>query len=152
MKAVDSLDKQLLRILGQNAMQSSEVLAKQLNTSSATIRRRLKKLTESGILHIIGVIDPSEIGLSLNVIIAFKVANDQLKSILEILISKREISWVATTTGRFDILARGRFASTAEFSKFLTEEVNGIKGVVNCETFICLDVKKGREIPPPPIL
>ncbi|MEJ2739788.1 MAG: AsnC family transcriptional regulator, partial [Dehalococcoidia bacterium] len=61
---MDSLDTQLIQLLGQDARQDSKTLAKELNTSSATVRRRLKKLLQSGILHIIGVIDPSEVGLS----------------------------------------------------------------------------------------
>ena len=152
MHKMDSLDTQLIQLLGQDARQDSKTLAKELNTSSATVRRRLKKLLQSGILHIIGVIDPSEVGLSVNVIIAFKVAHDNLKAILDTLAGWREITWIATTTGRFDILARGRFTSTNELSEFLTEQVGTIKGVISSETFICMDVKKGREIPPPPSL
>ena len=152
MNKMDSLDTQLIQLLGQDARQDSKTLAKELNTSSATVRRRLKKLLKSGILHIIGVIDPSEVGLSVNVIIAFKVAHDNMKAILDTLAEWREITWIATTTGRFDILARGRFTSTNELSEFLTEQVGTIKGVISSETFICMDVKKGREIPPPPAL
>jgi Lrp/AsnC family transcriptional regulator for asnA, asnC and gidA len=152
MNTIDQLDARLIQLLGQDARQNSNSLAKQLNTSSATIRRRVKKLQESGILHVIGVVDPSEVGLSVNAIIAFKVAHDNMKTILDTLASWREITWIATTTGRFDILARGRFTSTNELSKFLTEQVGSIKGVTSSETFICMDVKKGREIPPPPTL
>jgi Lrp/AsnC family transcriptional regulator for asnA, asnC and gidA len=152
MNTIDQLDAKLIQLLGQDARQNSNSLAKQLKTSSATIRRRIKKLQESGILHVIGVVDPSEVGLSVNAIIAFKVAHDNMKTILDTLASWREITWIATTTGRFDILARGRFTSTNELSKFLTEQVGSIKGVTSSETFICMDVKKGREIPPPPTL
>jgi Lrp/AsnC family transcriptional regulator for asnA, asnC and gidA len=152
MNKMDSLDTQLIQLLGQDAHQNSKTLAKQLDTSSATVRRRVKKLLQSGILHVIGVVDPSEVGLSVNAIIAFKVAHDNMKSILDTLVSWREITWVATTTGRFDILARGRFTSNSELSKFLTEQLSMIKGVISSETFICMDVKKGREIPPPPTL
>lgn len=152
MNTIDQLDTKLIQLLGQDARQNSQSLAKQLNTSSATIRRRIKKLQQSGILHVIGVVDPSEVGLSVNAIIAFKVAHDNMKTILDTLANWREITWIATTTGRFDILARGRFTSTNELSKFLTEQVGTIKGVTSSETFICMDVKKGREIPPPPTL
>ena len=145
----DSTDKQLVRLLGQDARQNSETLARQLNKSSATVRRKLRKLIQSGLLHIVGVVDPARFGLPLTAIIALDVSHDKLKAALKVLANRSEITWISTTTGRFDIIARGRFASTDNLSDFLTDQVATIEGVKNSETFICLDVKKGRKIPFP---
>ena len=120
MSIPDSMDKQLVRLLGQDARQNSEILAKQLNVSSATVRRKLRKLIQSGALHIVGVVDPAKFGLPLAAIIALDVAHEKLKTVLELLAKRSEITWVLTTTGRFDIIARGRFASTDDLSDFLT--------------------------------
>ncbi len=141
------MDKQLVRLLGQDARQNSETLARQLNVSSATVRRKLRKLIQSGSLHIVGVVDPARFGLPLTAIIALGVAHEKLKGAAEALVNRPEITWISTTTGRFDIIARGRFASTDALSDFLTDQVAMIDGVKNSETFICLDVKKGRQIP-----
>ena len=60
------------------------------------------------------------------------------------LAQRPEIGWVSTTTGRFDILALARFASTDELSDFVEKKVTRIEGVNNSETFICLRIGKGR--------
>ncbi len=146
---IDSIDRKIILLLGQNAQQSSEEIARKINKSPATVRRRLKRLIESGKLHIIGVLDPIEIGLSVNSILALKVVYSNMSSVLDALCSFKEITWVATTTGQFDILARGRFFNTNDLSTFLAEKLGKIKGIINSETFICMDVKKGREVPPP---
>ena len=149
MSIIDSMDQQLLRLLGQDARQNSVTLARQLNISSATVRRRLRKLIRSGSLHIVGVVDPTSFDLPLTVIIALDVAHRKLKAVTESLAKRSEITWISTSTGRFDIIARGQFASTTDLADFLLGQVSEAEGVRNSETFICLDVKKGCRIPFP---
>ncbi len=147
MNTPDSFDEQLVSLMGHDARQSSEILAKQLNVSSATVRRRLRKLIKSELLRIVGVVDPAKFGLSLHVVIALDVASDKLKAAMTALINQPEIRWVSTTTGRFDIVAIARFPSTDSLSEFLIKELGQMQGVRNSETLVCLDVKKGRYVP-----
>ena len=143
----DSLDEQLLRLLGQDARQNSETLAKQLNLSSATVRRRLRKLLRSELLHIIGVTDPASFGFPLAAVIALDISHNKLESAIEVLAKQSEVQWISTTTGRFDVIALARFRSAKCLSDFVTKEISQIEGVKDSETFICLNVKKGRYVP-----
>lgn len=147
MNVPDSFDEQLVSLMEQNARQNSETLAKRLKVSSATVRRRLRKLIQSDLLHIIGVVDPTKFGFSLHVVIFLDVANDKLEIALEALINQPEIKWVSTTTGRFDIVAIAGFTSTDCLSDFLIRQLGQMEGVRNSETLVCLDVKKGRYVP-----
>ncbi len=147
MSMPDSVDEQLIRLLGQDARQSSESLAKQLNLSSATVRRRLRKLIRSDLLHIVGVVDPVRFTFPLAAVIALDVAHDKLESAMELLVNQPEIKWVSSTTGRFDIVAMARFHSTDNLSEFLTKQLAQMEWVKDSETFICLDVRKGRYVP-----
>ena len=147
MSIPDSVDVQLVQLLGQYARQSSKSLAEQLHLSSATVRRRLRKLIQSGALNIVGIVDPSKFGLPLAAMINLNVAHDKLEAAVEALANRPEIRWVSTTTGRFDIMALGRFNSTDNLSDFLSNHLAEIEGVRDSETFICLDVRKGRYVP-----
>ena len=147
MKMLDSLDKELIELLGKDARQSSKVLAKRLNRSSATIRRRLRKLTQAGVLRIVGVVDPTRAGLPLTAVITYNVAPDKLELFIDMLINRPEIKWVSTATGRFGIIAMARFASTDELSNFLQQDLAHAEGLKDSETFICLQVKKGHYVP-----
>jgi Lrp/AsnC family transcriptional regulator for asnA, asnC and gidA len=146
MSTQDSVDEQLVRLLGQNARQNSETLAKKLKVSSATVRRRLRKLLHSDSLRIVGVVDPNKFGLPLGAMIALDVTHEKLESVLDMLAKRPEIRWVSTTTGRFDILALGWFHSTDCLSNFITKELAQLEGLKDSETFICLDVKKRRYV------
>ena len=143
MRIPDSIDKQIVKLLGQDARQNSDSLAEQLNLSAATVRRRLRRLIRNKSLRIVGTVDPTSFGLPVAAVITLDVSHDKLASAMEGLASQPEITWVSNTTGRFDIIAFGRFASTDSLSKFLTDQLSKMEGVRNSETFLCLDVKKG---------
>ncbi|MFC1986919.1 Lrp/AsnC family transcriptional regulator, partial [Chloroflexota bacterium] len=59
---LDSLDRRLIDLLQQDAHQPSKVLAKQLSVSSSTVRRRVKRLIQQGIIRIIAIPKPEKIG------------------------------------------------------------------------------------------
>lgn len=146
MCATNSLDKKLAKLLGENGRLGSEALAESLGVSPTTIRRRIRKLTQSGVMRILAVVDPEKAGFPLIGVIAFNIVHEKLESALEVLAGRPEIKWVSTTTGRFDILALGCFHSTGELSDFVGKEMASIEGLKDSETFICLQVKKGRYI------
>ncbi|MBI2836235.1 MAG: Lrp/AsnC family transcriptional regulator [Chloroflexi bacterium] len=146
MATPDKTDERLVRLLGQDAKQNSEDLAKQLKLSAATVRRRLRKLLRLGLLRIVGVIDPARFGFPLAAVITIDVAHDALNSVMKTLSEHPEIVWLSTTTGRFDIVTMARFRSSDALSEFLTKKLAQIEGVRDSETFICLDVQKGAYV------
>ena len=144
MSIVDTLDEKLLQILGKDARLSSEALAKKLNVSPATVRRRVRQLLRQDVLRIVGVGDPQKIGFPLAAIIAIDAAHEKLETVLEELASRPEVKWVSTTTGRFDILALVRFRSTDDLADFMQKTLAQMEGIRDSETFVCLRVAKGR--------
>ena len=146
MRIPDSIDEELARLLGQDARQNSETLAKRLRLSAATVRRRLRNLLKSGSLRIVGVVEPGMFGFPVVAVFTFNVAPDKLEIAMEALIKRPEISWLSAATGRCDIIALARFPSTDVLSNFLAKELRHIKGVRDSETLVCFDVKKGRYI------
>jgi len=148
MLILDELDKQLLQLLEKDATPSSKVLAEQLNTSAATIRRRMSNLLKSGVLRVVGLVDTQKVGSPVIVCINLRVRFEKLESILELLASQKEIKWISSATGRFDILTLATFSSNNELQEFYKTTLGSIDGILNAETSICLEVKKGRYMPP----
>ena len=144
--SLDALDEKLIGVLKENARQSSEKLAKKLNVSPTTVRRRLKKLIRTQAVRMVALVEPSKAGLSLLTIIAFDIAHDSLDSAIQLLNDQSEVKWISTTTGRFDIMVEAAFHSTQELSDFLQKKLANLKGLKDTETFVCLEVKKGKYI------
>lgn len=144
MNTLDATDQQLVALLAKDARQDSRTLAKQLNVSAATVRRRLSRLLQGGVLRIVGVVDPAKFGMGLLCLIGFNVAHERLESALEALAERPEVRWASITTGRFDVLAMARFSSNDDLAHFVARELPRIDGIQDCETFICLNTKKLR--------
>jgi DNA-binding Lrp family transcriptional regulator len=142
MKPIDYIDEQLVHLLEENARQSSDTLAKQFNVSSATIRRRLKRLIDSNVLHIVAIRDPLRTGLPLAAVIGFNIYHEFLDSAMQAICSRPEVVLACTTTGRFDAFALARFSSNEDFSLFLRNEITKITGIKDSETFVCLHTEK----------
>lgn len=143
----DALDERIITLLGNDARQSSKVLAKQLNVSAATVRRRVGRLIRDGILHYVAAIDSVKASYSTVVVLALDVDRTKMKLVTEILVRLPEIKWVATTTGRFDVLATAYLTAGSNLSDFLEKQIGSIEGIKDSETFVCLDVRKGHLIP-----
>ena len=141
---IDTLDENILRVLAKNGSTSNRSLAKKLGVSEATIRRRKFGLIESNLLRIVGVVDPVGLGYEVCVIFGLGVEHTRVDEALKTLALYPEISWVLSTTGRFDVIAMARFTSASELYNFLREQVANIKGLKNSETFLCMAIEKGR--------
>ncbi|MDZ4245537.1 MAG: Lrp/AsnC family transcriptional regulator [Dehalococcoidia bacterium] len=144
MAKVDEIDLQIIRLLQKDARVSSEVLSGKIHASPTTIRRRIRELIESRVLRVVALVDPDHVGFPYSVIFALKVSGNKLEEVLKTLDMREEIKWLVASTGRFDVLAFARFRNTDDISKFLQNFIYNTEGVSNCETFVCLQVKKGR--------
>ncbi|MFC2067380.1 Lrp/AsnC family transcriptional regulator [Chloroflexota bacterium] len=144
---MDKLDEDLIQILGSDAQRTSMELSKQLGVSGTTIRRRMKMLIQKNIIRIVALADPRKINMSLAVVLSLKVRHNCLGSVVDGLAVHPLVRWIATTTGRFDIIALMWVSSTDELSNFIEEDLANTKGVISSETFVCLRVKKGNSMP-----
>ena len=141
---MDSLDEQLIELLEKDARQSSDKLAKLLHVSDTTIRRRLRQLIANNTLRIVALVDPDKVGYPLVACLVFNVEHGKLDSVTRELSSQPSIKWLSMATGRFDILSTALFRSTSELNDFVQRKLPAIQGITHTETFICLEVKKGR--------
>lgn len=138
----DLLDEQLIRLLEENARQSSESLATRLHVSSTTVRRRLRRLRQSGILHTVVLADPRKIGFHLRAILSININSGCLDQVVQTMVGWPEIEWLLTVTGRFDIVVLARFHSSEELSHFLQRKLTNTQGIQRSETMICLEMCK----------
>ncbi len=126
----------------QNANISSSVLAKQLNISSSTVRRRIKSLLEQGIIRIIAFPNLKKVGLPVVAVIALEVSHEKINSVIKALSIFPHATWVVATSGRFNVMSVWWFSSTEELYTFMESEIGKIEGIQRSETFIGLHEEK----------
>ena len=143
---MDDIDAQIVSLLEQNARQTSDTIAKQVKVSSATVRRRLKRLLDAKELHIEAYRDPVKTGLTVSALIGMNIEHQLHEEVMGAIRNLDQVSWASTTTGRFDGFAFVRSRSTEHLYLFLRDVLLKIEGIRDSETFLCLHVEKSGRL------
>ncbi|MBI9107960.1 MAG: Lrp/AsnC family transcriptional regulator [Spirochaetales bacterium] len=134
----DELDWKIIDIL-REGNETNNTLARELNISEGTVRQRIKKLKESGILNVRGLINPEILDNQQLAVIAVNVARSALleKKAREI-VALESVLNVSMTSGRFDLLVEVLISSNKGLVKFLTEELSTVDDITTTESFLML--------------
>ncbi len=134
----DETDWKIIRIL-QTGYAPNNTIARELKISEGTVRLRLKKLKEAGILEIKALINPDVLENQQLALVAMRVAESRLleRKAEEIAALENVIS-VVIASGRYDLMAEVLVDSNKGLVRFLTEELSTIDGVISSESFLML--------------
>ena len=139
---MDKLDYKIVSMLKQDGRLSNANVARVLKVSEGTIRRRLKRMTNENIIRIFAVPNPESIGLHSEALIGIQVDPDKMEIIANKVSKLEQATWVAHTTGTYDIFLWAAVESTEELGKFIRGSIGTIPGVRRTETFVNLRVVK----------
>ncbi|SDP53840.1 Lrp/AsnC family transcriptional regulator [Desulforhopalus singaporensis] len=138
---IDDLDLEIINLLEQDGRQPNTELAKKLNSSEATIRKRIKRLIDEGFIRVIAVRNRSMLGYWTDGNIRLTVDTRKTKEIIEELRSLKGLWYIAHLTGAADFDLEFSVRSQSQL-KTLLEEVNAIDGVLRTEVSIRLELIK----------
>ena len=142
---MDELDSKIINILQDDGRASNAGIARQVSVSEGTVRRRLKRLIQDEVIQVVALPDPVKMGLHSEALVGIQVDTDQVDLVLEDLSGLKEVSWVAMTTGQYDIFAWVTLESAEALGIFLRTKIGAIPGVRRSETFVSLTARqRGR--------
>lgn len=139
---MDELDLKLISLLQRDGRASNASLARHMGVSEGTIRRRLRRLMNDGVLKILAVPEPAKMGFNTIALIGIQADPDKVEEVSSSLSSLKEARYVAITTGSFDIFLWVALGSSEELGKFLRQRVGPIPGIRRTETFVNLAIRK----------
>lgn len=139
---VDELDREIIEQLIKNGRKSSKELAKDLHVDSSTVRRRVHRLIQEGVIYIIALPVVSKAGFPVQAIVGLNVDTREIEHNLQILNGIPECMFVSVTTGRFNIMIILWCRSTADINKLMNKILATTRGVKGYETFLCMNVAK----------
>jgi Lrp/AsnC family transcriptional regulator for asnA, asnC and gidA len=111
-------------------------IAENLRVTEGTIRARVKKLREEGVLVISGFVDPEAIPDKSIVMVGIKLKNMDLVKKGEEFSRLRGVTSVCVVTGRFDLILTVMLKKEFGILEFYTEEVSRLEDVRSVETFV----------------
>jgi len=132
------IDQTNLEIIKQlrDGRKSFKSIAEELSVSENTIRARVSKLTEEGVLEISGLVDPESLPGHGAVIVGVKLQSMDLIKKGEEFSKLRGVVSVNVVTGRFDLILLVLLKEGFGLLEFYTDEVAKVKGVQSVETFV----------------
>ena len=143
---IDRLDQEIITELQKWGRQSYIDLAKLLRCSETTIRNRVKRLLNKGVIMITAIPDPEALGYNFIGIVGLQVKLTDLRTVGQELAKHSNVCYVANVTGRYDFIVFVVARSSREFADFVENIISAIPGILRTETFVSLNIYKGLGI------
>ncbi|MCC6270358.1 MAG: Lrp/AsnC family transcriptional regulator [Microbacteriaceae bacterium] len=138
---LDAVSKAIIEQLQVDGRRSYAEIGKAVGLSEAAVRQRVQKLTDSGVMQVVAVTDPMQLGFYRQAMIGIKVAGDATL-VVDRLAHIEAVDYLVLTAGSFDILAEIVCENDEELIDLLNKEIRSIPGVQSTETFVYLKLQK----------
>ncbi|MFK4730205.1 Lrp/AsnC family transcriptional regulator [Agromyces mediolanus] len=138
---LDDVSKAIIEQLQTDGRRSYADIGKAVGLSEAAVRQRVQRLQEAGVMQIVAVTDPMQLGFTRQAMIGIRAEGDT-RVLAEQLSSIPEIDYVVLTAGSFDLLAEVVCEDDEELIDLLNSRIRSLHGVQQTETFVYLRLQK----------
>jgi Lrp/AsnC family transcriptional regulator, regulator for asnA, asnC and gidA len=138
---LDDISKAIIEQLQEDGRRAYAEIGKAVGLSEAAIRQRVQKLTEAGVMQIVAVTDPMQLGFYRQAMVGIRVSGDMQK-VADELAALPAVDYVVMTAGAFDILAEVVCENDDDLINLLNSGIRTIDGVRTTETFVYLKLHK----------
>ena len=138
---LDDVSKAIIEQLQQDGRRPYARIGEAVGLSEAAVRQRVQRLIDSGVMQIVAVTDPMELGFARQAMIGLHV-DGPLEPVADALAEMQEIEYVVITAGGFDILVEAVCESDQHLLEVLSERIRTVPGVRSTETFVYLKLRK----------
>jgi Lrp/AsnC family transcriptional regulator for asnA, asnC and gidA len=138
---IDDMSKAIIEKLQRDGRRSYAGIGKDVGLSEAAVRQRVQRLIDSGVMDIVAVTDPMQLGFTRQAMVGVRCQGDATK-VAERLAKLDAVSYVVLTAGNFDALVEVVCADDAELLELLNTEIRAVPGVTSTETLVYLKLVK----------
>src|SRR5881398_2275530 len=132
---------QIIRQLQRDGRRPYTSIAKTIGLSEAAVRQRVQRLLDAGVMQIVAVTDPLQVGFARQAMIGVNADGD-LRDVAAKLAGLPEVDYVVITAGSFDILLEVVCEDDEHLLSLLNDSIRSVPGVQNTETFVYLRLAK----------
>ena len=138
---LDEVNKAIVEELQQDGRRTYGSIAEAVGLSEAAVRQRVQKLRDAGIMQIVAVTDPLQIGFRSQAMVGIRTDGDA-RDVADRLAAVEAIDYVVMCAGSFDILVELVCEDEERILEILNGVIRKIPGVRDTEMFIYLKLKK----------
>ena len=138
---LDDVSKAIIAQLQQDGRRSYAAIGKVVGLSEAAVRQRVQRLIDAGVMQVVAVTDPLELGFARQAMVGIRVSGP-MEPVADALAELDEVDYVVITAGQYDLLAELVCESDDHLLELISGKIRNIPGVVRTETFMYLKLRK----------
>ncbi len=138
---LDDVSKAIIEQLQEDGRRPYAAIGKAVGLSEAAVRQRVQRLIESGVMQIVAVTDPMQVGFPRAAMLGVRCDGD-VETVAEAMAAMTEVDYLVITAGGYDILAEVVCEDDDHLLEVVNRRVRAIPGVRNTETFVYLKLRK----------
>jgi len=139
--ALDETSKRIIDQLQEDGRRPYASIGKAVGLSEAAVRQRVQRLLDAGVMQIVAVTDPLQVGFSRQAMIGIRVEGD-MTEVADRLAAMHEVEYVVITAGSFDVIIEVVCEDDDHLLELLTQQIRSLPGVRSTETFVYLKLLK----------
>jgi Lrp/AsnC family transcriptional regulator for asnA, asnC and gidA len=138
---VDSTSRAIIEQLQEDGRRAYATIGKAVGLSEAAVRQRVQKLIDNGVMQIVAVTDPMQVGFARQAMISIRCSGD-IEKIADHLAQIDEVDYLIVTAGSVDILAEVVANDDEHLLQLVNRRIRTIPGVLSTETHVYLRLAK----------
>lgn len=138
---LDRVSKAIVEQLQEDGRRSYADIGKAVGLSETATRQRVQKLQDAGILQIVAVTDPLQLGFARQAMIGVRVSGDTRVAAAR-MTELPGVTYVVSTAGSFDLLVEVLCESDDDLIDLLNDRIRSLPDIVSTETFVYLKLHR----------
>lgn len=138
---LDDVNKAIVEQLQKDGRRTYGAIGEAVGLSEAAVRQRVQRMRDAGVMQIVAVTDPLQVGFRSQAMVGIRTDGDS-RTVAERLAAVEDIDYVVLCTGSFDILVELVCEDEDSILELLNGVIRQIPGVRDTETFMYLKLTK----------
>ncbi len=138
---LDDIGKAIVEQLQEDGRRPYATIGRAVGLSEAAVRQRVQRLQESGVMQVVAVTDPLQLGFRRQAMVGIQADGD-LSEVADELAALPEVVYVVITAGRFDLLVETVCEDDEHLLALVGSRIRALPGVRSAETFVYLKLRK----------
>jgi Lrp/AsnC family transcriptional regulator for asnA, asnC and gidA len=140
-QVLDRANRVIIEELQHDGRRPYGAIARTVGLSEAAVRQRVQRLRDAGIIDIVAVTDPLQLGFKRQAMIGVRAEGD-LRIVADKLAEITEVEYVVICAGSFDLLVELVCEDDNHLLELLNTAIRTVPGVRSTEAFVYLKLAK----------
>ncbi len=124
---LDDVSKAIIEQLQQDGRRSYAAIGKVVGLSEAAVRQRVQRLIEGGVMQVVAVTDPLELGFARQAMVGIRVSGP-LEPVADAIAELEEVDYVVITAGTYDLLVEVVCESDEHLLELISGQIRAHRG------------------------